>query len=425
MSALNPSADWPEVASRAVEELRVHLSLTDPEHDAGPFPFRVATAPGRVNLLGGHTDYSEGFVLPAAVDRHVACAIAVRTPDSDEPTGLQFRSESFDDQMKIDLGELDHLVESPAAFESLTGDPSQRWRRYVAGVVLELHLSGEPVPGGLAVITGDVPIGSGLSSSAALEAAVHTALAPHIPPDREVALRCQRAENRWAGVPCGIMDQFASLMGRAGHALFLDCRDLSFQHVPLPPDSVLTVVDSGIRRELADGEYAKRRNEVETALRILNRMFGHLDALRDLSPRDLEEVEDLLPPLLQQRVRHVVLAIDRVPKGVAHLALGEGEAFGRLMRECHESLATRYEVSIPELNRIVESSCRVEGVLGARLTGAGFGGCCVVLHEAGCEAEIRTAVESAFDPGRPARLAFHHLCAADGARLIGEGNLET
>jgi galactokinase len=397
----------------------------DPQHDTGPFPSRVAIAPGRVNLLGGHTDYSEGFVLPAAVDRYVACALALAAPDTDQPRSLQFWSEAFEDYLRIELGELDRLVESPELFESLAGDPSQRWRKYVAGVVLELHLSGEPIPGGLAVITGDVPIGSGLSSSAALEAAVHVALAPRIPPDAEVALRCQRAENRWAGVPCGIMDQFATLMGKAGHALFLDCRDLSFRHVPLPPGSALTVVDSGIRRELADSGYAKRRNEVETALRILNRMSGHLDALRDLSPRDLEDVEDLLPPPLQQRVRHVVLAIDRVPKGVAHLALGEGEAFGRLMRECHESLATLYEVSIPELNRIVASSCRVEGVLGARLTGAGFGGCCVVLHEAGCEPEIRTAVENALDPGQPVLLAFHHLSAADGARLIGEGDLET
>jgi galactokinase len=230
-----------------------------------------------VNLLGGHTDYNEGFVLPAAVDRYVACALATVTPDTDQPGSLQFWSEAFDDQLRIDLGELDHLVDSSEAFELLTGDPSRRWRRYVTGVVLELHLAGEPIPAGLAVITGDVPIGSGLSSSAALEAAVHTALAPHISPDPEVARRCQRAENRWAGVPCGIMDQFAALMGKAGQALFLDCRDLSFRHVPLPPNSALTVVDSGIRRELADSEYARRRNEVETALRILNRMSGPLE----------------------------------------------------------------------------------------------------------------------------------------------------
>ncbi len=415
---LTAGQDWPDAAGRALDGLRLNLTLAGSEGGAEPARAIVAVAPGRVNLLGGHTDYSGGFVLPVAVDRHVACAFA---PGESSSSRLVFWSEAFDDRMEIDLRSLDELVEDPGAFSVLTAGDERRWRRYVAGVVLELHLSGIPVPAGIGVICGDVPIGSGLSSSAALELAVHTALAPQLPADPETALRCQRAENRWTGVPCGIMDQYASLMGRAGHALLLDCRDLTSRHVPLPEGTAITVVDSGINRELAAGEYARRRREVETSVGILQKFVGSIETLRDLTPAEFDENEDFIPEPLRRRARHVVYAIARVQKGVTYLALGEAEEFGRLMRECHDSLATQYDVSIPELDRIVSSASSVEGVLGARLTGAGFGGCCVVLHEAGREEALREAVQVAFEPSQAVRLTFHHLEATDGARVVGEG----
>jgi galactokinase len=376
----------------------------------------TALAPGRINLLGEHTDYSEGFVLPAAVDRFCAAAF--------EPAGgdrLRLCSLDLADAFEVEPGALDTPAAAPAAFAALTGPGPQRWRRYALGVLIEVHRAGLAVPAGRLVISGDVPVGAGLSSSAALEAALYTALVTEGPPPLEAAVLCRRAENVWAGVPCGIMDQFTSFLGRSGHALLLDCRDLSWRPVPLPAGVRLTVVDSGVERKLADGAYARRRAELETALGILRRLAGPLTSLREVTPALFEELEDLLPDPLRRRVRHVVGAIARVPRGVTALALGDEAAFGRLMYDCHESLARDYEVSLPELDGIVESAARVEGVLGARLTGAGFGGCCVVLHRSGCEAALAEQVEADFLDRFGHRPVCHHLDTADGAhRISGE-----
>jgi galactokinase len=376
----------------------------------------TALAPGRINLLGEHTDYSEGFVLPAAVDRFCACAF--------EPAAggrLHLHSLDLEDAFEVEPGALDTPAAVPAAFAALTRPGPQGWRRYALGVLIEVHRAGLAVPAGRLVISGDVPVGAGLSSSAALEAALYTALVTEGPPPLEAAALCRRAENLWAGVPCGLMDQFASFLGRSGHALLLDCRDLSWRPVPLPAGVRLTVVDSGVERKLADGAYARRRAELETALGILRRLAGPLTSLREVTPALFEELEDLLPDPLRRRVRHVVSSIARVPRGVTALALGDAAVFGRLMYDCHSSLARDYEVSRPELDGIVESSARVEGVLGARLTGAGFGGCCVVLHRTGCEAALAERVEADFLDRFGHRPVCHHLDTADGAhRISGE-----
>jgi len=374
----------------------------------------TALAPGRINLMGEHTDYNQGFVLPAAVDRYCACAF--------EPAGgnrLRLHSLDLADAFEVEVGALEPLAASPADFTSLTREGPQHWRRYALGVLIEVHRAGLPVPAGRLAVSSNVPIGAGLSSSAALEAALYTALVTSGPPPLEAAALCRRAENLWAGVPCGIMDQFASFLGRSGHALLLDCRDLSWRPVPLPAGVRLTVVDSGVPRRLADGAYARRRAEIDTALGILRKAAGPLASLRELSPALFEELEDLLPDPLRQRVRHVVGAIARVPQGVTALVLGDEAAFGRLMYDCHSSLARDYEVSLPELDTIVESAARVEGVLGARLTGAGFGGCCVVLHRSGCEAALAERVAADFGHRFGHRPVCHHLDTADGARRIG------
>ncbi len=385
---------------------------TDRVAAALPDRRRVALAPGRVNLLGEHTDYNQGYVLPAAIDRHVAAAFAPR------PTRvLRLRSLDLDDVFDLSLDDLDDLLERPDRFADLTRGPAG-WRRYAAGVALERHREGRPLEAGEVTVAGDVPRGAGLSSSAALEAALDRVLAGGPEPGPEAALRCQRAEERWAGVPCGVMDQFAVILGRAGHLLLLDCRDLSVRHVPLPAGLALTVVDPGLPRNLADGAYRRRRDEIETALALLRKVVGPLESLRDLDPAAFEEVADLLPDPLRRRVRHVVTAIARVPEGVTALALGDVAAFGRLMYACHRSLADDYEVSLPELDAVVSAAARIEGVVGARLTGAGFGGCAVVLHQEGCEEDLRAGVTA----GLPARAGrppdFHHLHTADGARLV-------
>ena len=401
---------WPEPARRARQGFR---------DQTGSDPDRIAIAPGRVNLLGGHIDYNDGYVLPVAVDRYVAAAFAeLRGEGQGEKQGqgrrLEFVSLDFDDRFAVDGGELARCGSEPDRFEALVGDGEHRWRRYAAGVAVEMAAAGIEVPAGVVVIAGNVPLGAGLSSSAALEGAVYLALSGGMATP-EAASLCQEAENRWAGVPCGIMDQFASFMAAEGTALFLDCRDLTWRHIALPAGAAVTVIDSGVQRELATSGYRKRRQEIETALTILRKVAGPLPALRDLEPAVFEEVEDLLPEPLRSRVAHVVGGIVRVREGVTRLALGDAAGFGELMVACHRSLAENYEVSRPELDRIVELALGVDGVWGARLTGAGFGGCGVVLHQEECAPALRETVAAGFetDFGRPPEI--HHLRTAGGA----------
>jgi len=380
---------------------------------------RLGLAPGRVNLLGEHVDYSDGWVMPVAIDRHVAAAY--------EPGGgthLVVHSLDFADTFRIDLTELEAVGSEPDRFEALVGGANTRWRRYAAGVVLELAAAGDVPRPGLMAIAGDVPLGAGLSSSAALEAALYTALAADPAASPEAAQLCQRAENRWAGMPCGIMDQFASFMGEREKVLYLDCRTLEFRCLPLPPGLELTVVDSGVRRELAASAYRGRRQEIETACELIGRFTGPIQTLRDVPAGSFSAFEDLLPEPLRSRVEHVLGGFDRVREGVRVLALGQGEAFGELMTACHRSLAELYAVSIPELDLIVASALEVEGVLGARLTGAGFGGCCVVLHRPDCTAELTGRISSALRERFDIEPLCHHLAVADGARRLepeGEG----
>jgi len=381
-------------------------------------PLQTGLAPGRVNLLGEHADYSEGYVMPAAINRHVAAAFSPGSAPGRSAALLHFQSLDFTDSFALDLARLADLRADPGLFARVTGGPGTRWRRYAAGIVLELDAIGDPPPPGLVTIAGNVPLGAGLSSSAALEAALYTALATDPAPVPEAALLCQRAENRWAGVPCGIMDQFASFMGQAGRLLFLDCRTLEYRRLELPAGSTLTVIESGVRRELADGAYRERRHQIETAVELLRRFIGPVTTLRDVPPEDFPEFEDLLPEPLRSRVEHVLGAIARVREGVRALTLGQGRAFGELMTACHHSLAGLYEVSTPELDLITESALQVAGVLGARLTGAGFGGCCVVLHEQEARDELVAAVRSAWGERFGSEPVFHHLSAADGARRL-------
>ncbi len=322
-------------------------------------------APGRVNLIGDHTDYNDGFVLPMIIDRHVEM-VARRRPDR---------------QVQI------VAAESGERVDNTLGEPidysSPNWLPYVLGVVHELAQRGRLSSGIDIVFRGTVPRGAGLSSSAALEVATALALDTVFnlwlnPVD--MARLCRDVEHRYAGVRCGIMDQFTSRLGRSDHALLIDCRSLEARHVPMSLDGHrLVIVDTGDRRELADSAYNQRRTECEEAVALLREEETSITSLRDVTPGMLSAHENRLPPDLFARCQHVVSENHRVIEACERLSTGDLPAFGRLMNASHLSLRNDFEVSHPALDRLVEEAHRVDGVLGSRLTGAGFGGCTVNL----------------------------------------------
>ena len=332
-------------------------------------PEVVSEAPGRVNLIGEHTDYNEGFVLPVAIDRTVSVAAAAA---GDRAT-VRAYSAAFDARDEWRIG-------APRR----TG--RREWRDYVRGVVWALLDGGYVLRGVDLAIAGDVPLGSGLSSSAALEVAVAGAICAlsgiDIEPQR-MALLCQKAENQFVGVQSGIMDQLAAACSRAGHALLIDCRSLEPQCVPVPDDIAIIVVDSKVPRRLGKTPYNQRRKDCAAAAQALG-----LASLRDAAIDDVQR----LPEPLERRARHVVSENQRVLEAVDALRSRDLARLGELMYESHASLRDDFEVSTPELDLLVEVASRTKGVLGARLTGAGFGGCTVNLVErealAGFEAGV-------------------------------------
>jgi len=321
----------------------------------------VAEAPGRVNLIGEHTDYNEGHVLPLAIDRTVAVAAA---PQAD---AVHAYSLDYDQEDSFSLTEIRPL-------------PEGGWRNYVRGVAWALREAGHGPRGLQLALSGDVPIGAGLSSSAALEVTVAAAFAAagEIPLDpRDLAILAQRSENDFVGVQCGIMDQLAAVFGQAHHALLIDCRSLDVEPVPLSLDEqgmAVVIVDSAVRRALGDSPYNQRRRECAQAAAALG-----VPALRDVTPDELETHRRELPPELYRRARHVATEEARVTAAVGALKRGDLEMLGRLLGQSHESLRDDFQVSCRELDLLVDLAARVEGVLGARLTGAGFGGCTLNL----------------------------------------------
>jgi galactokinase len=336
----------------------------------GAPPAVVARAPGRVNLIGEHTDYNDGLVLPMAIDR--AVRVALRPASGDR---LRLLALDLDEAVE---GGLDEPPPAPG---------SARWGDYLRGVAWALREHGHPVGGFDAAVHGDVPVGAGLSSSAALCVAAAFALAgafrlPIAP--KRLALYARRAETDFVGVQVGIMDQLAAALSVAGHALFIDCRDAETRPVPLPFEGrglVIAVVDSGTRRALAVSAYNERVDECRAAVAAAAGLLPgrEVRALRDLTPADLPLLEDRLPAAVFRRARHVVTENARVQAAVAALAAGDAAAFGALMTASHVSLRDDYQVSTPALDRLVELALATPGVLGARLTGAGFGGCTVNL----------------------------------------------
>ncbi|ACL23122.1 galactokinase [Chloroflexus aggregans] len=333
----------------------------------GKPPTRIARAPGRVNLIGEHTDYNDGFVFPMALDRATYVAARPRDDRIVRVFSVKFRDE--------DQFDLDHIVR----------DTQRQWVNYIRGVAKGLLARDLPLRGADLLIDSDVPSGSGLSSSAALEVAVgytFQLLNQINLLGEELALLAQGAEHSFVGVKCGIMDQLIAALGEAGHALLIDCRDLSYRPIPIPTGVRVVVCDSGVRHRLAGSEYNQRRAGCEEAVRILRPALGKIQALRDVRSTDLAEYGHLLPPELLPLVRHVVSENERTLAAADALAAGDVVKMGQLMVESHQSLRDDYCVSIAELDTLVDLALAAPGCYGSRMTGGGFGGSTVSLVEA-------------------------------------------
>lgn len=338
-------------------------------------PEWLASAPGRVNIIGEHVDYCGGFVLPMAIERFTMIAAAAR-PRASGPRIARVFSTAVGALAEIPIT----ITGAPAA-DSANPARLPGWALYLQGVIAGFLARGAAVPAFDAVVDSTVPLGGGLSSSASLEVALATLVAAlsdtHIEP-LDLALLCQRAEHDFAGVPCGVMDQCASVLCTADHLLLLDCRSLAATQVPFVREDVLVLVtNSNVRHALNDGEYGRRRSDCEQAARVLA-----VPLLRDATAAQVEAMREALGPRVHARARHVVTEIDRTQRAADAIAAGHWADLGALMAASHASLRDDYEVSCPELDLLVELAAAEPGVIGTRLTGGGFGGCTVTLVEA-------------------------------------------
>ncbi|QOD04517.1 galactokinase [Pseudarthrobacter sp. BIM B-2242] len=371
------------------------------EREFGTLPDGVWQAPGRVNLIGEHTDYNEGFVLPFAIDKTARVAVAVRTDST-----VRLLSTYGDQGMfTTDTGSLE-----PAS--------AKGWTKYPLGVIWALQQRGITVPGLDLLLDSTVPLGAGLSSSHAIECAVISALneltGAGLGPE-EMVLATQQAENDFVGAPTGIMDQSASLRGSKGHAVFLDCRDQSVELVPFDAESaglVMLVIDTKVSHSHADGGYASRRASCELGAELLG-----VKALRDVRVADLARAEGLLDEVTYRRVRHVVTEDERVLQTVGLLASDGPAAIGPLLDASHVSMRDDFEISCPELDLAVSTS-RANGAIGARMTGGGFGGAAIALTPVAAEQQVRAAVVRAFaEAGYTAPEIFTVTPAAGAMRI--------
>ncbi len=360
-------------------------------------------APGRVNLIGEHTDYNEGFVLPAAIGFSCWVAIAPR-----EDRKLIIQSENFGASIEVDL-------------DNMPAHGNGSWSDYPVGVARAHVQAGNHPRGSNLYISGDVPLGSGLSSSAAIEVSVGYAMldiAKQSIDRTKLALLCQRAENEFVGARCGIMDQFISCHGRAGQALLLDCRSLEFQLVKMPPNVHLVICNTMVKHEHGAGEYNARRAECEEGVRVLTDLFPGIRALRDVTASQLDGSRERLSETIYKRCRHVITEIERTQKAASALQAGAIAELGRLMADSHRSLRDDFEVSCRELDVLVEIASKQRGILGARMTGGGFGGCTINLVDAGESTEFRKRVAEEYRAATGLRPDIYICEASQGAEAI-------
>jgi galactokinase len=351
------------------------------EKQFGGAPRWVVAAPGRVNIIGEHIDYSDGFVLPMALDRYTVIAAGPAAGDR-----AKLRSAMAEDEITISVSEPQRHA------------TSGHWSNYAAGVLAGFCSRGTRLSGFQAAIGSDVPVGGGLSSSAALEVATATLVEAMTGKSLEPvakALLCQRAEHEFAGVPCGIMDQFASVMCRADHLMRLDCRSRGIEQIPLTdPGITVLIINSNVKHELSGGEYAERRAQCEGAAKALG-----IGSLRDATPDQLEAGRSRMSSVEYRRARHAIGEIARTVDAAQAIRAGDWPRVGRLMYASHDALRDDYEVSCPELDVLVEAARAIGpggGVIGSRMTGGGFGGCTVSLVETAKAEQVAGKIAEAY-----------------------------
>jgi galactokinase len=363
----------------------------------------IYRAPGRVNLIGEHTDYNDGFVMPAAIDSYTWVAIAPR-----EDRKIRLRSTHFPD---------------PAEFDLNAPNPQRerKWSDYPHGVAVMLEAAGYRLRGADILIQGEVPIGAGLSSSAAIEVSTGLALVDQsgITIDREeLAKICQRAENEFVGMRSGLMDQFISCFGQPERALMLDCRSLEYKLLPLPEDVTLVVCNTMVKHELGKSEYNTRRAECEEGVRILAGKRPEIKALRDVSIEELERSKGELSDVVYKRCRHVITENKRVLDAATALEAEDLRKFGELMYASHQSLRNDYEVSCKELDMMVDLASHLDGVYGARMTGGGFGGCTVNLVESDSAEAFRKDIATGYENRTRIKPDIYTFTPAAGAEKV-------
>jgi galactokinase len=360
---------------------------------------QIYRAPGRINLIGEHTDYNEGFVMPAAVGMYTWAAISPRTDRK-----LLVYSENFSEQVELDL-------------DRLPATAAGHWSDYITGVTKMLLLAGRQLKGANLLLLGEVPFGAGLSSSASLEIVTGYALleVAGLEADRtSLALLSQRAENEFVGARCGIMDQFISSHGEKGQAILLDCRSLQYRLLPLSEDVRLVICNTTVRHSIASGEYNQRCSECEESVRILASHLPNVRALRDVTLRNLNALQDKLPATLFRRSRHIITENSRVQDAAAALERNDMRAFGKLVGESHQSLRDDFEVSCAELDLMVSLAYQAEGVYGARMTGGGFGGCTINLVDPRHVDSFKANVAEAYERSTRRKPEIYVCSAAEG-----------
>jgi galactokinase len=369
-------------------------------------------APGRVNLVGEHTDYNDGFVLPMAVDKGIAMAFAPRDDDL-----LRVHSADVPQTREVHLDQLSRRV---------SVEPNRRgerggWFGYVAGVAWAMLGAGLPIRGADVALSADLPMGAGLASSAALEVGIARVLAAASDLDWEpqaIALLAQRAEREFAGVACGVMDQLAVASARENAALLIDCRSLETRDVPLPDTMAVVILDSQVQRDLATSEYNERRASCERVADAIRVRHPDVIALRDVTRDMLDEAKPSLSDVDYRRGLHVIEEDPRPAAMSAALTAGDLAEAGRIMRDSHASLKDLYDVSTPELDALVDAAASTSGCYGARLTGAGFGGCAVAIVDSGAEGRVIDKVAEEYRGRTGRQLTAMISRASAGARLV-------
>ena len=377
-----------------LRSLHVRRFKTEPE---------IFVAPGRVNLIGEHTDYAEGFVMPVAIDFATLAGISRRDDGK-----IVIYSENFKEERAFDAA-------------SLPKSGSNDWSDYPLGAIAILAGEGHRIPGLSLSLLGDVPLGSGLSSSAAIEVATALAVTSLLGveyPRPQLARLCQRAENEFVGANCGIMDQFISANGAENHALLLDCRDLSFKLAPIPASVALVIANTMVKHSVAGGEYTTRRAEVEEAAAVIGRHRPEVRFLRDATVEDLEKWGAEMSPNALKRARHVITENTRTVAAADALIHHDLKELGRLMAEAHASYSLDFEASCTEADTMVMLAHNLPGLIGARLTGGGFGGCTVNLVEQNNAQEFAKALAASY-ASETGIIPQIHIChASSGAHKV-------